>query len=181
MRAKFEEWGFEKNVVYKVINERDRYYLLAFDDKELKEILKKLKRRLGKWTFYRYVKIRKKTNFVKTIPISALKKLIPIPKRIVKEVFGDKLRAFIEASHRFSKNPIRHMIYMKNTNYEMDFDSNYMYYLIWETDEPYLEKCLILSSYSKRPDYIVKPNKRQLRKLINEMLIELVGDKNAEL
>jgi predicted amidophosphoribosyltransferase len=70
---------------------------------------------------------------------------------------------------------------MKNTNYEFDFNNNYNYYLIWESDEPYLEKNLILFSYSFTHEYIIKLNKEQLRKLINEMLIELVGDKSAEL
>jgi hypothetical protein len=180
MRAKFIEWGFKKNVVYKVINEKERYYVIAFDDEELEKIVSKLKKKLGK-RFYKYVKIRKKTNFVKTIPFSSLKKLIPIPREIVNRVFRDnKLKAFIEASYKYSRNPIRPLLSMKDTNCEISSNNNYNYYLIWKADESYLEKCLFLFSYSNTLNYIVKPNKRQLRKLIDEMLIELVGDKNVE-
>jgi hypothetical protein len=31
MRAKlFREWGFEEKVLYKIINEKEKYYLLSF-------------------------------------------------------------------------------------------------------------------------------------------------------
>jgi hypothetical protein len=183
MRAKlFREWGFEEKVVYKIINEKEKYYLLAFDDKELEKIVRKLKRKLGKRAFDKYVKIRKTSYFTKTIPFSALKKLIPIPKHIVKDIFGNnKLKAFLEASYKYSSKLNKSMLIMKNTNYEFDFNNNYNYYLIWKSDESYLEKNLILFSYSFTHEYIIKLNKAQLRKLINEMLIELVGDKSAEL
>jgi len=38
-----------------------------------------------------------------------------------------------------------------------------------------------LLSYSLTHEYIIKLNETQLKKLISEMLIELVGDKNVEL
>jgi len=183
MRAKlFKKWGFEEKVAYKIINEKERYYNLAFNDEEKKRIVRKLKRKLGKRAFDKYVKIKKSSFFTKTIPFSALKRLIPIPKHIVKDIFGNnKLKAFIEASYRYSREFNKPMFVMKSTDYEFDFDNSYNYYLIWESDESYLEKNLLLLSYSLTHEYIIKLNETQLKKLISEMLIELVGDKNVEL